>query len=188
MKIKISKYVEGKIREFAEKRISGSKGLYNYRGPSSDSKMIDDIVIGTAGEYAVYNLLREQGRKCSKPDLKIYKARRKSFDQDLLSEGVKIHVKSQSLESEKKYGKSFLFQRSDKLISTPEANEFLAFTNVNLSTMEVEVLGFVNAKTMVELDLIGECKVPWFQKTKVAIYLEDFGNYGIVLDSLGGVE
>lgn len=188
MKIKISKYIMGKVEDFACKRIEGSKNLYAYRGERNVTKMEEDIITGTLGEYAVYQLIRKQGLQCTKPDLKIYAKKRKSFAQDLMAENFKVHVKSQSLASEIKYGKSFLFQRSDKLVSDPDGNEFMAFTNVDLESREVEVLGFVNAKMMLELNLLGECKVPFYRKTKVAIYLEEFEKYGIVLDKLRETE
>ena len=184
MKKKISKYLLGKVQEFAHKRINGSKALYEYRGESNISKMEEDIIIGTLGEYAVYQLLREQGLKCTKPDLKIYEKRKKSFDQDLIADRFKVHVKSQSLKSEKRYGRSFLFQRSDKLITKPDTNDFLAITNVDLDKREVNIIGFINVPAMVKLGLIGECSVPRFRTTKVAIYVDDIEPYGLVLDSL----
>ena len=184
MKIKISKYLLGKVEEFAYKRINGSKALYEYRGESNISKMEEDIMVGTLGEYAIYQLLRQQGHKCTKPDLKIYEKRKKSFDQDLIADDFKIHVKSQSLKSEKRYGRSFLFQRSDKLLTKPDTNDFLAITNVDLVNREVNVIGFINVPVMVKLGLIGECSVPRFRTTKVAIYIDDIEPFGIVHDTL----
>jgi hypothetical protein len=187
-KVKISKYIYNKIQSFADKRVEGSRDLYNYRGKSTDSKLREDIMIGTMGEYAVYQVLRESGLNCSKPDLTIYSTSRKSFDPDLLAssdtENWQLHVKSQGVESEKRYGRSCLFQRKDKLITEADANDFIAFTSVNLETREVDVVGFVNVRQITELKLWEECKVEWFRKTKLALYFDNLDKYGIVLEEL----
>ena len=173
--------------QFAKERMGGSKDLYTYRGEKNLTKMEEDIVIGTLGEYAVYNYLKSLGYKCSRPDLKIYGKKRKSFDADLrvYREGFKadvvnVHVKSQSMKSVKRYGQSWLFQRSDSLVANPEKSDKMIFTNVCPKTWEVSVVGVVHPKLVTELGLWGECKVWSYQKTKVAIYLEDLESYGIV--------
>lgn len=187
-KIKISKYLMKKIRQFAHERISGSKSCYTYRGETNVSKMEEDIIIGTMGEYAVYNLLKDLQLTCSKPDLKIYTGRKKSFGADLKAysklENFDVHVKSQSLKSEKRYGKSYLFQRSDKLVSSPQVSDVMAFCTVDVENEEVEIVGFVNSKIMADLQLYGECKVPRYRHSKVAVYLETLEPYGIVMKEL----
>lgn len=182
-----SKYVLNRVMKFASDRIAGSKDIYAYRGEKNLSKMEEDIVIGTLGEYAVYNYLRSLGYRCSRPDLKIYEKRRKSFDADLLvhrKEGKEntgnVHVKSQSLQSVKRYGQSWLFQKSDSLVTSPERQDKMIFTNVCPKTWEVVVVGVVHPKLVTDLGLWGECKVWSYRKTKVAIYLEDLEPYGIV--------
>ena len=85
--IKISDYYMKKIVKFANERVGLSKDLYAKRGESKVEKMIHDIIIGTMGEFAVYQLLKSQGLKCSKPDLTIYETKNKSFDSDLKCEG-----------------------------------------------------------------------------------------------------
>jgi len=184
MKIKISKYIYGKIEEFAQKRIQGSKNLYTYRGEKNNDKMINDIIVGTLGEYGVYQLISKQGLKCTKPDLKIYTTKRKSFAADLFASNSKhdfsVHVKSQSLESEKRYGRSWLFQRSDSLVNAPELCDYMAFTNVDLETREVELLGYVSGVDIGESNLWGECRVPRYRHSKVAVYLDDLEPEGIV--------
>jgi len=188
MKIKISKYLMRKIRKFAHERINGSASCYAYRGESNVSKMEEDIIIGTMGEYAVFNLLKDCGLKCSRPDLKIYEKRRKSFDADLSAysqlENFEVHVKSQSLKSEKRYGQSYLFQRSDKLIRNPQVEDVMAFTTVDVENETVEVVGFVNSKIMIDLQLLGECKVPRYRHSKVAVYLKELEPYGIIMKEL----
>jgi len=153
--------------DFAYKRISGSKKLYEYRGESRHFKMIEDVVIGTVGEWAVYQYLIDLGYEVSEPDMKLYKKNRKSFAADLYVDDILIHVKSQGLKSIKRYGHSWLMQKYDKAVSKPDELELMAFTAVNLLTLEVEILGFCWAKDLI----FDECKVPMYRHTKVAIYL-----------------
>lgn len=173
MIIKISKRVYNKCVKFAEERISGSKSVYAYRGESRVDKMIDDIIIGCMGEWAVEAHLSSIGFECSEPDMVIYEKKRKSFDADLYVDDICIHVKSQGVESAKRYGNSWLFQRRDSLVSNPDDNEILAFTNVDLEARKVEILGYCWAKDM----KYSECKVWSYRTTKVAVYLPEIEDY-----------
>ena len=97
---------------------------------------------------------------------------------------IEVHVKSQSLKSEKRYGQSYLFQRSDKLVSSPKVEDVMAFTTVDVKNESVEVVGFVNSKIMADLKLYGECEVPRYRHTKVAVYLKELEPYGIIMAEL----
>lgn len=174
-KIKISDYIYTKVIDFANKRIEGSAALYKYRGESKTSKMKEDCIYGCLGEWGVYKFLRSKGIEVSKPDMKIYTTRRKSYDADLKTSKSKVHVKSQGEESANKYGHSWLLQRSDKVVKEPKNNDYFAFTKV--CGKEVEILGFVKASDLADFDLYGECKVPFFRKTKVALYLDDISEF-----------
>ena len=44
---------------------------------------------------------------------------------------------------------------------------------VNLEEGTVEIYGVMNFKTIIEKELVGECALEWFRKSKVAIYLKD---------------
>lgn len=175
MKVEISDYMYQKCKEFAIKRCKGSSDIYARRGESRTEKMIEDIVIGTTGEYAVQKYFKDKGYYCSKPDLTIYDKKRKSFDADLfVTNGdtkYKIHVKSQGETSRKRYGSSWLLQRRDKLVSEPKEDEFFAFTCVK--GKEVEILGIVACKDIVDNDLLSECRVPRYRHSKVALYFDE---------------
>lgn len=158
-----------KCEKFAIDRISGSVDCYVSRGESRRSKIVEDLIVGAIGEWVVYEHLKSLGYECSEPDMKIYEKRRKSFAADLYVDEINIHVKSQSLASSKRYGYSWLMQRHDKAVKNPQDDEIFAFTNVNLEDMEATVLGYCWAKNMT----YGECKVPRYRNTKVAIYLQD---------------
>jgi len=179
-KVKISPYTNKKIQKFASDRLSGSKGLYAYRGESREYKIKQDIVVGTAGEYGIYNHIKNLGYKCSKPDLTIYESKRKSYDEDLHADGFDIHVKSQSTESSKRYGNSWLFQRSDSLVQNPSDSDILAFTCVDDASMIVTILGYATAEDILMNCLWEECKVWSYRKTKVALYLPSLQEAGIL--------
>jgi len=185
---KPSKYVLDKVREFAHKRVKGSSALYSSRGEKNLSKMEEDIIIGTLGEYAVQYYCKTIGLKCTRPDLKIYENRRKSFDADLTSvvrdKEIKLHVKSQSTNSIKRYGLSWLFQKSDSLVKSPDDEDMMVFCSVDPKVWEVTIVGFVHPKLVCELGLWGECSVPYYRHSKLAIYLEDLEPYAIVRSEL----
>jgi hypothetical protein len=173
MIVLLGKVAYNRCNKFADKRMEGSKGLYSYRGETNSSKMKDDIIIGTMGEMGVNKYMVDKGYECSEPDLKIYENKRKSFDADLFSGDIKIHIKSQGVESAKRYGNSWLFQRSDSLVKDPSEHDLICFTNVNLETREVTILGFCWAKDIVDNNRFAECRVFRYRNTKVALYLKD---------------
>jgi len=184
MKIKITKEQYEKARQFAEQRIGLSEDLYRRRGELKVNKMLEDIIIGTVGEYGAAKYIRSKLHNCSRPDLKIYKGRKKSFDADLIVKDVKtcdddfkdkqklnIHVKSQGVSSAKKYGNSWLLQKSDKITQEPSDYDYFVFTKVD--GLEVEILGVVKCKDIIDNDLLDECKVPMFRHSKHALYFKD---------------
>lgn len=175
MIIEVSDYLYQKAKDFATNRIGRSRDLYSYRGESRTEKMIEDIVIGTTGEYGVQKYFKDKGFYCTKPDLTIYDKQRKSFDADLYvtngDKTYKIHVKSQGEASKKRYGSSWLLQRRDKIVANPADDEFFAFTCVK--GKEVEILGVIACKDIVKNGLLSECRVPKYRHSKVALYFDE---------------
>lgn len=169
MIINLDQNLINKCEDFAIKRIKGSADVYRYRGENNRSKMVEDVIIGTLGEWAVYEHLKSLSHDVTEPDMKIYEKRRKSFAADLSVDEVTIHVKSQGTKSAKRYGNSWLLQRHDKVVTSPEKHDMFAFVNVNLEDKKAEILGYCWAKNI----LYGECKVPRYRNTKVAVYLKD---------------
>lgn len=171
-KIKITKYYLDKCSKFADDQLETSKNLYRYRGEQNIKKIRQDIVIGKLGEIAVYQYLKEKGYEPNKPDFTIYDRINKSFSADILVGTRDVHVKSQGIESASRYGNSWLLQRSDKLTKSPGDEEFIAFTNVDLDSVTVELLGIVKAKDIIDNNLLDECRVPRYRHTKVALYFD----------------
>lgn len=170
MKIKISNYIYKKCIEFAEKRAAGSSELYRRRGELCNNKIYLDALTGAVGEWGAYQFLKQAGLNPKKPDMKIYDKANKSFDADLNADGAKFHVKSQNLASRNRYGDSWLLQRHDKVVKAPEDNEYFILTSVDGN--EVEILACVKIADICEADLWGECRVPRYRHSKVALYLD----------------
>lgn len=182
MKIELGQDIYDKCKNFANKRIEGSSYLYAYRGESSKNKMIDDCVIGTLGEWAAYYYLKNKGIKVSEPDMNIYPARRKTFNADLFNKELRVHVKSQSDKSFKYYGASWLLQKKDRIVLTPDDDEFFIF--VRVSGLIGDVVGSCRVKDIVDNNLWSECKVEKYRHSKVALYLVELQKSGINLNVL----
>lgn len=167
MKIVVSESVYKRAKEFASNRMKGSNTLYKFRGESNEEKMYEDILVGLVGEWGVYEYLKKKGIEVNKPDMNIYTSRNKSFNADFRSETDAYHVKSQTVASIKKYGHSWLLQRTDRIVKQPAENDHFVFTKVD--GREVEILGLYKCKNIV----YGECKVPRYRFSKIAVYLEE---------------
>lgn len=155
-----------KCKDFANKRTQTD--LYEKRG---GFKKID-IISGAMAEMAVYKLLKFREVAVKKPDFTIHEKKDKSFDADL-SDGLhKFHVKGQNLISKKRYGASWIMQRYDPILKKPERMNYLVPCTVDTETGRVEIYGVYSIMSLVDNGCIGECKVPQFRNTKVALYLD----------------
>lgn len=156
--------------EFSELRYTdkGASGNYNKRGGFK----FEDIVVGAMAEIAVYRLLKKQGFAVKKPDFTLHDASKRSYDADLCDGTRHFHVKGQSLKSAKLYGDSWIMQRTDPLLNTAPLHNYLVPCTVDLDTRVVKIHGIIPFRSLVDKNLIGECRLEWFRKTKVAIYLD----------------
>jgi hypothetical protein len=166
--INLTKKDREQAEAFADKRC-GDSALYKQRGAFKR----EDIVVGALSEIAVYKLLREAGRDVSKPDFAIYETRKKSYEADLCDSQRHFHVKGQGRVSAKRYGISWLFQKSDKIVKEPVLNHYIVPTNVDLDSNEVTVYGIISTTAIHSHKCWGECKLDWLNKTKCALYLKD---------------
>lgn len=172
MIIKLTKTDRQKVEDFANARL-GSEELYASRGGFKRA----DLVAGALGEIAAYKVLKKAGYELAKPDFTIYEKGQKSYDADLqIKTGMHVkhfHVKSQTKESEKRYGPSWLLQRYDPLFKGTGYNNYVVPSVVDLDTNVVELFGYFPLATILNKGLVGECKVPMFRRTKVALYFKD---------------
>jgi hypothetical protein len=165
MKVKISKYNYKKCVDFANKQLKTSADLYAYRGEAKKEKMVYDIIVGKLAELGVTKYL-----KCSKPDFTIYERKKKSYSADLRLGNLRIHVKGQSEESVARYGHSWLFQRTDGIVRNATPYDVIILTEVSVRKLEVRILKLIRAR---EITKWGECKVPSYRHSKVALYLKE---------------
>jgi len=165
MKVNISKYNYKKCVDFANKQLKTSADLYAYRGEAKKEKMVYDIIVGKLAELGVTKYL-----KCSKPDFTIYERKKKSYSADLRLGNLRIHVKGQSEESVARYGHSWLFQRTDGIVRNATPYDVIILTEVSVRKLEVRILKLIRAR---EITKWGECKVPSYRHSKVALYLKE---------------
>ena len=164
----LSKKDQKDARRFATKRVEQNMALYEKRGGFKK----EDLISGAMAELAVYKLLQEKGIDVGKPDFTIHTTRRKSYDADLSDSVHSFHVKGQTLESRQRYGASWIMQRTDPIINHPLLLHYLVPCTVDIDTGRVEIYGIMSIKSLVLQGCIGECKLEWFRKTKVALYLD----------------
>lgn len=148
---------------FADAREENDSSFYKRRGGFKR----EDIVCGALAEIAAFKYLFKKGLKVNFPDFTIHK--KKSFSADLSDGENFFHVKGQTTASEKKYGCSYLFQKSDKLVTSPKENSYIICCVADLNTNEVEIKADLAAADIVW----GAPKIKWLERTKVAFYLED---------------
>lgn len=166
--IYLSKVDQAKAKKFATERVAQSMALYEKRGGFKK----EDIVSGAMAELAVYKVLKAHGCNVGKPDLTIHTKRQKSYDADLTDGKYHFHVKGQTLESKRRYGASWIMQRKDPIINETKLMHYLVPCTVCVDTGRVEIYGVMSIRSLVEQGCISECKVEWFRKTKVALYLD----------------
>lgn len=168
LNIRITRRERAEIEKFADARCAEDQSLYKARGNFKRS----DIVVGAMAEMAAYKVLKRQGVKVNRPDFKIYDKKDKSFESDLTDGTKHFHVKGQSMESAKRYGHSWLMQRSDKLTKVPKYNHYLVPTMVSEKDNIVFIFGFPSFTALHHVHAFSDCKLEHINRTKTAIYLE----------------
>jgi len=109
---------------FAHNCANTNLSEYAKRNQENVKKIVQDICNGKIAELLVHRYLVEKGKACTPPDFVIYPAHAKSFDADLVCDGINIHVKS-CIPSDK-WGNSWCFQPNDSLVKSPDTNDWLA--------------------------------------------------------------
>jgi hypothetical protein len=115
-----------------------STNNYAKRGQSDASKIKWDAFIGKMGEHAAYARLSPSFQNLSRPDMKIYEKKRKSWANDLHAGDLSFAIKSTARTS--KTGLSWIFQRKDingygmdvEIYSPTAKDKLLVYVHVNL--------------------------------------------------------
>lgn len=164
----LNKTDQKRARKFAKDRYDQNNDLYDRRGGFK----IEDVISGAMAELGVYRMLKEKGVPVGYPDFKIYEANRKSYDADLTDGLHHFHVKGQTLASKERYGASWIMQRKDPIINNPEKLHYIVPCTVDINTGRVEIYGIFSIKSLINQACFSECKVEWFRRTKIALYLD----------------
>lgn len=150
-------------QQFSENVVETNLDEYKRRRQFNKSKIIKDIYQGKIVELAIARTIG-----CQDPDFNVYSSKKKSYSCDLKHNGMDLHIKSQHEDVSKKYGESWVFQRSDKLTYKPKESDHLIFALVNNESVIVK--GLYKAESLV--DYYKPTRLPHLT-SKCCIYFED---------------
>lgn len=159
------------VRAYSNGHAESSKDLYSKRNQNINN-LIETLYYSKLCEWKTYYILRDAGKKVTQPCMKILEPQEKSYEADLLiyDQGIKIHVKSQTIKSALRYGTSFCLQKNDPIVTNPTRDHWLALTIYN-NEDDIRLLGFLNATHAV----YGETRLGL--SSKVALYLDQNQQY-----------
>jgi len=160
------------IKKFSEECV-GTNKYYSSRGQSNVAKITSDIFTGKCGEFAAYQLLLSKFEDATPPDLEIYIGRRKSHSADLTAGGFKFSVKTQSMDSIRKYGMSWLMEKT----SLPKFDGHHVILCLELEPGIILIQNIVKFGAMLAVQAEPKLK---HLKSKCAFYYDDI--------LLGGIE
>lgn len=147
--------------------------LYAKRKQWDAVKRKVDSKVGKLAEVAVYRTLVGKFSDITYPDFNIYKPREKSWDYDLKSSDFNLHVKSQNKIQSGRFGKSWVFEKTDKHIFIDyNDNDYVAFVQVDLlnNSATIEKVLSVN---LLHKNRLFKPLILKHLNTKLAIYFED---------------
>ena len=156
--------------QFAKDSSKGNDDMYARRGQTDGMKTMMDRYYGKLGEFAVAEYLTKLTMSVTLPDMKIYEVKDKSYDADLICEGLgqKIHVKC----CEETENPSWVFQRdSDPLVTKPDDLDYIAVTvhsvdfPVRIQVLKVfkaiDVVNYYDDLYSEEYTKRGKCALYW---------------------------
>lgn len=180
-KFTITDEVFDKCAQFAKDSVTSSADKYARRNQFNVSKIMDDIRNGKLAEEAVYQKVVEIYPNISKPDFNIYEKKSKSWDPDLTDATVpvRIAVKSQDIQADLMYGRSWVFQYGNGkfdcdtgIFGKKDDHHFVCFVSLNVPKRIGELRGLVKVSWLHEKDLFKPMKLKNLS-SKVAVYYED---------------
>ena len=180
--IKIKKRWIDDASVFAEQSIETNINVYAKRNQKNLDKGKLDNRNGKIGEMVAFDFLKEFFDDLSAPDLTVYSVKNKSWEKDLISKvgGKKFGVKSQTIESAKKYGESWVFQNEDSGIhgdkDKKDDDNFIVFVLLDVAEKLGWIRGIVKVKWLHENGLFKPMKLLHL-KSKRAVYYEDLAEH-----------
>jgi hypothetical protein len=179
--VKLTETQIRKCKEFAQK---SSTNHYAKRGQFNKDKIQDQISTGKMGEIVAYKTIKKEIPTIGKPDFKIYEAKNKTWDCDLIDSDndIKILVKTQDCSSAVKYGQSWIFQYSNgknrggkdkSVFVSPEDNYYVCFVMMDVPDGVGRVLSVCSVKNLVSNQLFKDPICKKLVGIKKAIYYKD---------------
>jgi hypothetical protein len=159
----LSEYQVEQCKLFSQHSFSTSTAKYSERNQNDIQKIQTDIFFGKTAEFMVYNYLNQKQKNPTTPDLNIYSATKKSFDADISTENAKIHVKSHKVNNN--FPVSWVFQKSDPLITHKDENNYLALVVLD----NINYMYIINVNDAVFKEPLKES----LKNNKVCIYEKD---------------
>ena len=158
-----------KIKQFCIECDKTTADEYEKRKQPDVRKRIKDNYFGKIAEEYVYKYVNKKlGLITTKPDYEIYQKWEKSYEADLKTNKINIHVKSITKESARRYSTSWIFQKTDPLVNSMDKNDIIAAVLVDEKTEECNLLGFISASKVT----YGEPKIPKHKAQKTVLYFE----------------
>ncbi len=158
-----------KARAFAKAVVQTTN--YQDSHQSNLQKIELDHFVSKLGEEAVREVFIKLGQKVIGPDYTIYASKQKSWQSDLVINNTELAVKTQSLDSARKYSVSWLFQsgskRYDLILNKPQA--WVCFVSYDAKKQNCTLYSPMQIKELT----FKEPRLEHLKDSKKAVYLED---------------
>jgi len=161
---------------------------YVRRGQHDSEKIIQDMIVGKIGEVGTYlYFVKTYGVDAIsvkpyllKEDLSNVKDHNDfSHDADIVVNNMNIHIKTQNREQTKRFGSTWVFQRShvEELQRHDTTNEHVAFCEVDLKTNLYQLKIFQSLDYLLENNMFKDMTISKYNhgpKAKFSVYHKDF--------------
>ena len=184
----ISKDIFDKCTQFAKDSVSSSTDKYARRQQNDIEKIIRDIRNGKIAEEVVYAQAISVLPGLTSPDYNIYDKKNKSWEPDLrdTQSTLRLAVKSQDIDSEQGFGRSWVFQFGNGgkfdcdtgiFGKNIEDNHYVSFVSLNVPKRTSVIRAVVKVKWLHDKKLFKEMKKQSLRGNKVAVYYEDLERF-----------
>src|SRR5713101_8322115 len=176
-----------KCQQFATDSIGTNAKKYARRNQFDTDKIKQDITTGKLAELGVWQKVSELLPDLSEPDFAIYQKKDKNWSADLQSpSGIRVGVKSQVIQSEINYGRSWVFQCrmgasydiDTGIFGNADPNHYVCFVSLNVPKKIGELRAIVKVNWLHQKKLFKAMKLAKLQNNKVAVYWEDLEKLG----------
>jgi len=138
------------------------------------AKLKYNYLVGTMGEFAVYEYLKLRGLNPTEPRTVV--EAKASWAPDLMVDDIAIHVKTQSHSQAIRYGLSWSFQRADEEIFIHKSGT-ATFCEYFDDSREVIIHHLIDVVKLHTGDLFNYPQLPRYRKYKRVVYHTDLMKY-----------